>query len=51
MGFFFPMPKINLETYEFCLQLFKTQENISKWLSVEAFSDEILNKYFKVIGN
>jgi hypothetical protein len=40
------MPKINLETYEFCLQIFNgVQGDIS--YREEIFSDEVLEKYFK----
>ena len=44
--YFEAMPKINLETYEFCLQLLGDREPIPKWWK-NRVSDDVLQKYFK----
>jgi hypothetical protein len=42
----FPIPKIELETYEYCLQLFRTPEEKEIAHYKNIFSDEIIIKYF-----
>jgi hypothetical protein len=44
-SYFELMPKVNLETYEFCIQLLGERESVPNWWK-DTVSDDVLQKYF-----